>query len=652
MRLTLVGLLSVVAGLMDSGAASAAGLPGTPNAALDPAAAQAWGDSIFRRLMTDTHVPGGVLVIVDHGRTVVLEGYGSTTPVSGEAVDADRTLFRLGSITKVLTAIVATQMIEEGAIEPSADVNRYLKRVQVPATYTEPVTIANLLSHQGGFAADLRGVDAPTAAGADISPSEAQRLLVPRVRPPGRYVAYDNNGWGVLGLALADTAGVSYRELVTQRIFRPLGMSHSAIGLPERAGHPQVEEHYVMPDGVAMRIDHSFLKPMEQGAGDVSSSGADMARLMIALLQGGELDGQRILSPAGFRQLTDFDAHRIHPVLPGLGRAIYEDRPGGHYAMRHDGGMRGSFASMELYPEEQIGVFCAINARPYNPFDEERLSGIARGIRMFVFDPKPKVAPADFLRFLRIHEDFAARFLRPSVPRPAAGPKGPLWSDAEIAPFAGKYVATQSEFAAFSGQLQVALLEGTAVASDGKGGVVISGKPFRQVEAGLFEDPQTGARQAFRKTQAGAFKGSSGEWIDRRVGQYETPVITVLPLLVLPLFLACAGFYCLGKRRLYRRLGGIVAILGSLYAVCLLLEGEYANQVLIQDRLWLATIWRGVLQGVLLGLFVWPYWLARGWLPQPADRSVRSGAAAAHFGLLALASWALVALAGYWKLIG
>ncbi len=354
-------------------------------------------------------MPGAVVVVVDHGRTVFLKGYGLTTPRGGDAIDPGATLFRIGSITKVLTAIMATQMIDEGAIDPSSDVNRYLKRAQIPAVYPEPVTIADLLAHEGGFGADLRGVEAPTAAAADISPREMQRLLVPRVRPPGHYIAYDNNGWGVLGLALADASGRSYHDLAAQRIFQPLALPHAVIGLPSNAA--QIEEHYVMPNGDAERIDHELLKPMEQGAGDASASGADMARLMTALLQKGELDGKQILSPEGFRQLTNFDAHRIHPLLPGLGRAIYEDRPGGQYAMRHDGGMRGSAASMELYPEQQVGVFFAINARPYNPFDGETLSGLLTGIRMFLFGPEPKVALESFLRFLKIHEDICGAFL-------------------------------------------------------------------------------------------------------------------------------------------------------------------------------------------------------------------------------------------------
>jgi CubicO group peptidase (beta-lactamase class C family) len=624
----------------------------TGQASLDPAAVQRWADHFFQTTMAGSHAPGAVVVVVDHGKIVYMKGYGVTTPVGGHPIDPQTTLFRLGSITKVLTAITATQLIEEGRIDPAADVNRYLKRIQVPKTYPEPVTITDLLAHEGGFGADLRGVDAPTNAEANISPAHMQRLLVPRVRPPGRYIAYDNNGWGVLGLTLADATGTPYADLVRQRVFQPLGMTHSTIGVPDQDAGQVIGEHYVLPDGRVKRIDHSLLRPMEQGAGDASATGADMARLMIALLQGGQIDGQRVLSPAGYAAITDFDAHRLHPMLPGYGRALYEDRPLGHFAIRHDGGMAGSAASMELYPREQIGVFFAVNARPYNPFDGETLTGLLRGVRMFLFDPKPKVSMAEFLPFLKIHESFAKTFLPAAPPQPVDTRGVRTLTDADLATLTGKYVPTNSRFASFVGNLQVGLIEGVQVQPAGHGAVNIGGTIYRQIEPGLFEDPKTGARMAFHSDAYGQFMGPAALWIDKRAAWYETPLLTIAPLVLLPLLLLFTGFYGFSARPLYRRLGLSAAALGTLYFIGLVLEAQYANQVLMIDQGWLAHLWRLPLQLVLVGLFVWPVALARSWLAAPPKPTVRGIAAALDLGFVALACWALVALAAYWKLLG
>lgn len=617
---------------------------------LNPQAVQTWADKYFHDLMARSHVPGAVFVVVDHGHVVVARGYGARTP-GGSAIDPQNTLFRLGSVTKTLTAIAATQMIDERRIDLASDVNRYLTQIQIPDTYG-PITIRNLLAHEGGFGADLRGVDAPTSAGADISPAEMQRLLVPRVRPPGEYIAYDNNGWGVLGLALANASHERYRDMIAERVFRPLGMTHAAIGIPDAELSSVIEEHYVMPDGTVQRIDHQFLKPMEEGAGNASATGADMARYMIALLQGGEIDGKRVVTPAEFKTLTDFNSHRLHPMLPGYARAFYETREAGHEAFGHDGGMEGSACSMVLFPAEQIGVFWAVNARPYNPFDGETLTGVAKGIRMFLLGPKPKVSLEDFLGFLKLDESFAKEFLPPAPPQ-TVQTQGQHWlSDQEIAGLAGTYVGTPSQFASFVGNLQVRLIEGLTVAPGGHGSVLIGGNKFAQIYPGLFENPKTHERRAFSVTPYGTFMGTAALWIMRRVGWYETPLLVVLPLLLFPLLLVFAVLYRLGRNPVYRRFGPVAAGLGVAFAVGVFLEGQYANWALIADQMWLAYLWRLILQLVLLGLLIWPVLLFLRWRDVPPSRSFGGIAAVIHFLILAVCSWLLIVLAGYWDLLG
>jgi CubicO group peptidase (beta-lactamase class C family) len=651
---TRVRIKAVAAGLIAAAASmwGMAALAQPQAGTLDPVAVQRWSDAYFQDAMAHSHAPGAVMVVVDHGRVVLLKGYGVTTPVGGHPIDPDTTLFRLGSITKVLTAITASQLIEEGRIDPALDVNHYLKRIQVPATYRQPVTLADLLAHEGGFGADLRGVDAPTNAQANIAPAEMQRLLVPRVRPPGRYIAYDNNGWGVLGLTLADATGEPYAQLIRERVFQPLGMSHAVIGVPDADSDRVIGEHYVMPDGSVRRIDHSLLKPMEQGAGDGSATGSDMARLMIALLQGGEIDGKRVLSPAGYQSLTNFNAHRLHPMLPGYGRALYEDRPLGHFAIRHDGGMAGSASSMELYPHEQIGVFFAINARPYNPFDGETLSGLLRGIRMFLFDPKPKVSMDDYQSFRKIHDVFAGKFLPPAGPEIVDTRGVRTLTDQDLAGLAGKYLPTNAPFSSFVGNLQVAAIEGIHVAPAGHGAININGRVFRQIYPGLFENPESKDRMAFHTDVTGTFIGPAALWIDKRVAGYETPVLTVLPLVFLPFSMLLAGFYAFSKRPLYRQLGLAAAGLAAVYFVCLVLEGQFTSGNLVAGRQWLSALWRLVLHLDLLGLVAWPVVLIRGWLTAPPARTVRGVTAALHLSLVGLSGLALVLLAAYWKLIG
>jgi hypothetical protein len=113
-----------------------------------------------------------------------------------------------------------------------------------------------------------------------------------------------------------------------------------------------------------------------------------------------------------------------------------------------------------------------------------------------------------------------------------------------------------------------------------------------------------------------------------------------------------AVFYGLGRNPIYRQFGPVAAGLGLGFAACVYLEGQYANWALIHDHMWLAHLWRFALQLMLLGLLLWPVVLVMRWRETPPRRSVGGIAAAAHFVVLALCSWLLVILAGYWDLLG
>jgi len=93
------------------------------------------------------------------------------------------------------------------------------------------------------------------------------------------------------------------------------------------------------------------------GTGGVAASGADMARYLRLLLNGGSLDGRTVLSPAAFADLINFDNVRFHPGMPGGGRAFvqFEEFRGLEYA--HSGHIPGFSSMMKIYADADVGVF-------------------------------------------------------------------------------------------------------------------------------------------------------------------------------------------------------------------------------------------------------------------------------------------------------
>ncbi|HEY0300450.1 MAG TPA: serine hydrolase domain-containing protein, partial [Rhizomicrobium sp.] len=198
-------------------------------APLERGAVERWADGYFRDGLAKTGLPGAVIAVVQDGKPVLLKAYGVADAVRRTPIDTQRTLFRVGSITKVFTAIVALQLAREGRLDLNRDVNFYLKRFQVPETYARPITADILLAHAGGFAEDRRGrygFDAVrvTADPPPMAPGELARMLAPRVRAPGLFSSYDNHGFGLLALVETAIDGTSFRAMMRKRIFAPLGM--------------------------------------------------------------------------------------------------------------------------------------------------------------------------------------------------------------------------------------------------------------------------------------------------------------------------------------------------------------------------------------------------------------------------------------------
>lgn len=633
--------VSVCAGLLSSIASAESG-------SLRPSDVTPWTDAFIEDALNKTKVPGAVVIIVDHGQVVYAKGFGVTEVGRGRPINPAETLFRIGSISKVFTALIATKLIEDGAIDPRADVNEYLQQIEIPRTFGAPVTVEHLLHHEAGFASDLRGMERPTAQEAALPPDEMQRLLARRLRPPGLFPAYDNNGWGVLGLALADSRQQRYSDLVDALVLTPFGMNRSSVGVPDEFRSETAVEHLVAPDGTVRPLGVSLLVSSEQGAGDVSATGLDMAKFMTVLLQRGRMDDVQLISPEAYAAMTDFDARRLHPALPGYGRALYESRLSGRMAMRHDGGMRGAASTMVLYPDANVGVFIAINARPENPFDGQTLSALAKGIKQYLLDPPSKVQLQDFLKFLEFHEQFAERFipLRKAAVRPSSEP---LWPQSLLGQLEGRYIPTASEYEGFAANLQVELIEGRSVKLGPPGKLLIGGRPHSQVQPGLFQDDETGDQLAFARSQHGTFLG--GDWLFRQrlAPWWRNPIITVAPLLLLPLLLLSGLIY--RRSNVWRGVGLSASALGVVYLFGWLLEGEFATSMFVAGTTLPILAWRLAFALAVVGLAIWPLAMLYVGIRTPFSLQPKALATGAHLLLLGIACSALVALSVYWNLL-
>lgn len=134
----------------------------------DPKELEAFLDSFFDKEMSASHVPGAVFALVKEGEIFLTKGYGFADLEKKAPVIPDRTVFRVGSVSKLFTATAVMQLVEKGLMSLDDDANKYLKSFQIEATYREPVTVASLLTHTGGF--DERYIGMSARSEADVVP--------------------------------------------------------------------------------------------------------------------------------------------------------------------------------------------------------------------------------------------------------------------------------------------------------------------------------------------------------------------------------------------------------------------------------------------------------------------------------------------------
>ena len=191
-------------------------------------------DAFSRQIAADVEADGigGITAAVFKGDQVLwAQGFGWADPANRVPAGV-RTIYRTGSISKSVTAILMADLVEEGTVALDDAVVDYLPEAAGfgdPPAGMEPITFRQLASHTAGL------IREPELEGAAAGPIEdwGYKILasIPHTRfytMPGTQYQYSNIGYGVLGYALQRAAGTSFMELVEDRLFEPLGMRSSA----------------------------------------------------------------------------------------------------------------------------------------------------------------------------------------------------------------------------------------------------------------------------------------------------------------------------------------------------------------------------------------------------------------------------------------
>jgi CubicO group peptidase (beta-lactamase class C family) len=611
-----------------------------------PADIDGWSDSLIGAAITQGTFPGAVVVVVRKGEPAFLKGYGVSSVVRRDRIDPDRTMLQIGSITKLFTAIIALQLVDEGRLAVEADVADYLKRFNLLRPDLGRMTIHDLLTHQAGFDSSLIGTAFDDPGKVEETPEQLRRMFI-RVRAPREITSYDNLAVGLLGLVLEDITGQKYSELVRTRIFLPLGMQHSITQFDSRYA-PQLAGCAV-PDGhggwEACRWQYSPTRDVP--AGGIYATGSDLAKFLSALLSNGSYPGGRLMSAGAWARFTDFDNNRLNPGLPGIGLLALQQSPVERGDWGHDGGGYGSVNTLYVSPRGGVAGFLGVTGGSKDtPLS---LGGIIEYFRADAArEEQFRVAYQLLGKFDR---EVAAWAPIPETDLRSATYTQPPFTPAEIARLQGAYYpARRWNYAPLLGRFLPALLPWTGVTVNADGSLMIDGQgPWRQVAPRLFQGPD-GRRLGFEIRGQVISGGSVSHSRLERHPWWAQPQFTVVP------FFAALAFALSGiipalraqPSRSARLVGWLSTLGGAALLVSLACEFEYSPDLYVANREILALPFRISMQLAVGVLAIVPIVFAAS----IRARAWRGWVGRLHGASLTAAAIMAVIFAGYFGLIG
>jgi CubicO group peptidase (beta-lactamase class C family) len=516
----------------------------SPAAATEVDDLPAFLDGLVEGLRREHLLPGVTVAVVRADAPDLLRGYGHADLAQGSPVDPQQTLFRIGSVSKTFIWTAALLLVDRGQLDLDADVNGYLKAVQVTPAFDAPVTMRQLMAHRAGFEDSLQLF----AVGDDDARPLAQLLAEhqpQRVYPPGARTSYSNWGSALAAQVVADIAGEDYGSFLRRELLDPLGMRDTVWDGPTRmdpSTRARLAQGYA-EDGGVLRAEAEMQLGAYWPAGGISTTAADMARWMRFHLNKGELDGRRLLTE---------NTHRLIWTRP------FDDRSGGadlsHGFIQtplhgllltgHGGATESYLSNLVLVPELGLGVFVS------------QSSSASRNLVQ------------------RLPEHIIERTQALPAAAPLASDTGEPGALAEIN---GNYLGNRRVFSSFA--TVFGAFDGVSLQAVNSETLALNAGPnsgeYRRIGEDLFESAQ-GQRLSLIRDGSGsvtAFANGSGVHTFERVSGLHAPQALHLALGVsalLALALLAGALWRVGRKRIGGPTDAVVGGTALLSALCVL----------------------------------------------------------------------------------
>lgn len=312
-------------------------------------------DEHISTLMTDMQIPGVSLGLVI-GNEVIHKGYGTSDPNSRQPIIADRDVFRVGSLSKSVTATAVLHLAQNYDIGLKDDLRPFLADIPIRPALEQPLTLHHLLTHTAGFNEQLFGQHVREPENFLEIGEYLHQHLPPRFEKPGKVIAYNDHHTTLAGWIIEQVSGIPFPEYVDRHVFTPLGMTSSTfhqVTLPGGLAQRRVNA-WRLDDGKFLPYRHDYIQTTP--AAGLYTTASDMTRYLMSLLT----CDRSVLTPDLCRdQLKSQMKH--HPKLDGRAYGFAMTQYGDLPVFYKDGQASGFNARLLLVPEKAMGLFLVHN---------------------------------------------------------------------------------------------------------------------------------------------------------------------------------------------------------------------------------------------------------------------------------------------------
>lgn len=303
-------------------------------------------------------IPGLSVAVIENGQTVLLRGIGLAN-IENNIPATERTLFRIGSISKMFVSLAILKLVEEGQLDLQTPVKDLIPEIEFTNPYaeTDPVRVIHLLEHTTGW----DDIHLPEYALNDPSPIDLKTGLdfhphsrVSRWRP-GERMSYANSGPPVAAYIVQIISGVDFEDYVQTHFFNRLNMQHATYRLPNE-NEPQATLY-------VDRTPQDYWHILMRTSGAINATANDMANLLQFFINRGSFEGSQILAESSITKMETPSSTLAASagMKHGYGMSNYSSFHQNFRFQGHNGGVQGGSSELAYIAQVGLGYAIAIN---------------------------------------------------------------------------------------------------------------------------------------------------------------------------------------------------------------------------------------------------------------------------------------------------